>query len=107
MAPDPVPHTNEPMIVGPDGFVSARDDACFTLHSYLNETLRRQAEDPSHAHAIAAADVKRLRKELSGPQLIALVMAAFDRAAWIGEHGHEIAESLEWGRRVAAILYHL
>jgi hypothetical protein len=107
MAPDPVPHTDELRIVGPDGFLSARDDACFTLHSYLNETLRRQANDPSHAHAIAAADVKRLGKELSGPQLIALVMAAFDRAAWIGEHGHEIAQSLEWGRRVAAILYHL
>jgi hypothetical protein len=96
-----------PMIVGPDGFLCTRDDAKFAFHGFLNETLREQALEPAKAHAIAAASVKRLRKELSKEQMAALAMTALDRAAWIDEHAHEIAAPDEWRRRLATVLYHV
>ena len=95
------------MTVGPDGFLSTRDDPRFAFHSFLNESLRDQAKEPGKAHEIAGAGVKRLRKDFSGEQLVALALAAFDRAAWIDEHRSELAQPAEWTRRVANVLYHL
>jgi len=96
-----------PMIIGPDGFLCVRDDPRFALHSFLNETLREQAKESGDAHATAAAAVKRLSKQLSKAQMADLAMAAYERAAWIDEHGGELADAAQWKRRLAAILYHL
>jgi len=95
------------MIVGPDGFLCTSDDARFAFHSFLNETLREQAQNPSRAHEIAAAQIKRLRKEFSDQQMIALACTAVDRTAWIDEHRDELADAGEWKRRTTTVLYHL
>jgi len=95
------------MIIGPDAFLCVPGDPRFASHSRLNELLREQAADPTHAHPIAGAAVKRLAKTLSKQELVDLALTAFDRAVWIGEHAHELAHTDAWRGRLANILYHL
>lgn len=96
-----------PVIIGPDGFVCARNDPRCAHHAVLNDMLCEIATQPAKAHAIAAAAVGRLRKERGKQELVALSMTACERVLWIREHADEIAQATEWARRVWTICYHL
>ena len=97
-----------PVIIGPDGFLCSRDDPGFAFHAFLNQSLTEQAKQrPSAAHALAGADVARIKRELSKEQLVGLVFAALDRAGWIDEHAGEISNPGEWRTRLGNVLYHL
>lgn len=68
-----------PLIIGPDGFVCARDNPRCAHHAVLNDLLQKIAAEPAKAHTIAGATVGRLRKERSKQELVALCMTARER----------------------------
>jgi hypothetical protein len=96
-----------PVIIGPDGFLCGEHDPRAADHAFLNEALRAEAADPRNEHGIALAAVQRRKKEHTAEALVALALAAFDRARWIEAHETEIADAAAWKRRIAAVLYHL
>src|SRR5579863_418838 len=96
-----------PVIIGPDGFLCSRDDPRLAFHAFLNETLLEQAREPRKSHEIAGTAVGRLKRTLPKEQLIALTMASLDRATWIADHAHEIANPDDWRHRLWTIRYHL
>jgi hypothetical protein len=78
---------------GPDGFLATVDTPDYPAHVLLSEHLRERQTDAGTALERA---LPRLRKELSKPELVALIRAIHARIAWIGEHERELSNPRHW-----------
>jgi hypothetical protein len=90
--------------VGPDGFLATAETPDYPTHVQLAAHLReRQAE----GGAALERALPRLRKELSKPELVALIRAIHARIAWIAEHERELSEPQRWQEFLAVLARNL
>src|SRR5262245_51948283 len=78
---------------GPDGFLATAETPDYPAHVLLAEHLR---ERPAEGGAALERALPRLRKELSKPELVALIRAIHARIAWIAEYELELSDPRRW-----------
>jgi len=78
---------------GLDGFLATADTPDYAAHVLLSEHLR---ERQTVGDAALERVLPRLRKELSKPELVALIRAIHARIDWIAGHERELSEPGRW-----------
>ncbi|HKX07905.1 MAG TPA: hypothetical protein VJN67_06905 [Stellaceae bacterium] len=81
------------VMVGPDGFLATAETPDYAAHVLLTEHLHER-----HAEGGAALEraLPRVRKQLSKPELVALIRATHARIGWIAEHERELSHPRQW-----------
>src|ERR1041385_4729564 len=89
---------------GPDGFLTTSEAADYSANAALTDYLAERQEIGNKALEDA---LRRLRKELKKPDLVALPLAIHRRIGWIGEHEGELSEPRRWQDFLAQLLRNL
>jgi len=92
------------MTAGPDGFLATSDVADYPSHVHLEEYLRER-----QMLGVAALEraLRRIRKQLSKAELVALIRAIHGRIGWIAEHERELSEPRHWQKFLAQLARNL